>query len=58
MYVVMAQLLEMFGNVQPFLEENSDVGTAFRPRMLAIQQDSTQSAYLKVEQAIVVDAGK
>ena len=48
----------MFGDVQPFLKENSDVGAAFRPRMLAILQDATKSAYLRVELAVVVDAGK
>ena len=55
---MIAQLLEIFGDIQPFLEENSDVGTGCRPRMLAILQDPTKSAYLKVELAAIVDAGK
>ncbi len=52
------QLLEMFGDIQLILEENSDVGAAVRPKMLAILHDPTNKAYLKVELAAIVDAGK
>lgn len=50
---MIAQLLEMFGDVQPFLEETSDIGSVNHSRMLAILHDLTRIAYLKVELAII-----
>ena len=57
MYEVTAQLLEMLGDIQLFLEENSDTGAVVHSGMLAILQDPTKSAYLKVELTVIVDAG-
>ena len=55
---VVNQLLELFGDVQPFLEQQDDLGPATRSRMLSILQDPCKKMYLKVEMAAVVDAGK
>ena len=52
------QLLELFGDVQPFLEENDEISPINRSKMLAILQDPQRRPYLMVELAIVVDAGK
>ena len=52
------QLLDLFGDVQPFLEENSDIGPANRSKMLAILQNSQKKPYLLVELVIVVDSGR
>ena len=48
----------MFSDVQPILEEKSDIGCAVHARMLAILHDLTRIVYLKVELAVIVDAGK
>ena len=54
---VVNQLLELFGDIQPFLEE-SEVGPATYNRLLAILQDATKKINLKVEMAVVVDGGR
>lgn len=55
---MITQILEMFANIQTFLEKNSDVGAAYCPKSLAILPDPTKNAHLKVELATIVDAGK
>ena len=55
---IIDQLLNLFGDVQPFLEENSDIGPANRSKMLDILQDSQKKAHLMVEMAVVVDSGR
>ena len=55
---VINQLLELFGDVEPFLVENDDLGPHTRLRMLTILQDPTKKTHLMIEMAAVVDAGK
>ena len=55
---IIDQLLDLFGDVQPFLEENNDIGPANRSKMLAILQNSQKKPYLLVELAVVVDSGR
>ncbi len=55
---IVNQLLELFGDIQPFLERNSDIGPCNRSKMLAILQDPQKKAYFMVEMAIVVDTGR
>lgn len=50
--------MELFGNILSFLEENEDISPASRTKLLAIPCDSQRKAYLLVEMAITVDAGK
>ena len=42
------QLLELFGDVQAYLEQHDDLGQATRSRMLFILQDPSKKMYLKV----------
>ena len=55
---VINQLLELFGDVGPFLMEYEDIGPRTRTRMLSILQDPSRKAYLVVEMAVVVDADR
>ena len=55
---VINQLMELFGDVEPFLVENDDLGPKTRTQMLSILQDPTKKASLMVEMAAVVDAGR
>ena len=55
---VINQLLELFGDIHPFLQVHSDLGPATRTKMLSILQDPTKRILLQLEMAIVVDAGK
>ena len=55
---VVNQLLELFGDIQPFLEENGDLGPATRSKMLSILLDPCKKIHLKLEMAAVVDAGR
>ena len=55
---VVNQLLEVFGDIQPFLEENTDLGPATRSKMLSILHDPSKKTYLMLEMAAVVDAGR
>ena len=50
------QLMEMYGEVLPFLEEN-DVGLATRKKMLDILHDPQKQALLQIELAATVDGG-
>ena len=42
------QLLELFGDVQAFLEQYDDLGQTTRSRMLCILQDPSKKMYLEV----------
>ena len=55
---VINRLTELFGDVEPFLVENDDLGPKTRTGMLSILQDPTKKASLMVEMAAVVDAGR
>ena len=51
------QLMEMYGDVLPFLEENEDVGQATRKKMLDILHDTQKQGLLQIELAATVDGG-
>ena len=51
------QVMQMYGDVQPFLEENDDVGLATRRKMLALLHDQQKQELLQIELAATVDAG-
>ena len=55
---VINQVLELKGDIQPFLEENTDLGPATRSKMLSILQDPRRTVVLQIEVAALVDAGK
>ena len=54
---IMQQVLEQFGDVEPFLRENPDLSTATRAKLLEILLNPQQLLILKVELAAVVDIG-
>lgn len=54
---VMNQLMELFGDVTPFLETNTDLSPNTRAKLLSVLTDPQQRTYLQVELAIIVDAG-
>ena len=55
-FEVMNQLLKLFGDVLPFLE-NTGLSPATRGKLLSILNDPRQKSYLMVELAVTVDAG-
>ena len=50
--------MEVFGDIQPFFEENTNFGPATRSKMLSILHDPSKKTYLMLEMAAVVDAGR
>ena len=52
------QVLQLMGDIQPFLEEKTDLGPATRSKMLFILRDPQTMIPLQLEMAAVVDAGK
>ena len=54
---IMQQVLEQFGDVEPFLQDNADVSAATRAKLLEILHDPQQLLLLKVELAAIVDMG-
>ena len=56
-FEVMNQLLKLFGDVLPFLEENTGLSSATWGKLLSILHYPQQKSYLMVELAITVDAG-
>lgn len=55
---IMSQILVQFGDVKPFLEKNTDIGSSTRPKLLAFFEDSQKLNHLKIELAAVVDWGE
>ena len=55
-FEVMKQLMELFGDVQPFLEENTSISPATRGKLLGMLRNPQERAYLMVELAVTVDA--
>jgi hypothetical protein len=55
-FEVMKQLMELFGDVQPFLEESTSISPATRGKLLDMLQNPQEKAYLMVELAVTVDA--
>ena len=54
---VMKELMELFGDVVPFLQTNSDLAPATRAKLLSILNDPQQMCFLQVELAVTIDAG-
>ena len=52
----MKQLLDLFGDIQPFLESNTDISPATRAKLLSMFSDEHQKSYLMVELAVTIDA--
>ena len=44
-----------FGDIEPFLSENEDIGPALRPKLLAFFQEPQTKSKLQVEMAATVD---
>ena len=55
---VINQILELFGDIEPLLIENDDLAPPTRQKIINILQDPTQKAYLHVEMAAIIDAGR
>ena len=53
----MNQLMDLFGDLQPFLEEDTSVSPATRGKLLAILQNPQEKAHPMVELAVTIDAG-
>jgi len=55
---VFHQIVQQFGDVHPFLQEQTELCTATRRKLLQILEDPTKSSRLQVELAAVIDAGE
>ena len=55
-FEVLKQLLDLFGDVTPFLESSTDISPATRGKLLTMLNDQQQRPYLMVELAVTVDA--
>ena len=47
-FEIYKQILLQFGNIMPFLQNNTDIGTALRPKMLAMLSDNRALGLLKM----------
>ena len=52
------QLMDLFGDLRPFLEATEDVGLVTCAKMRAILDDPLKSALLRLELAVTIDAGR
>ena len=55
---VIKQVMLYFGDIEPFLLENEDIGPALRPKLLAFFQEPQTKSKLQVEMAATVDWGE
>ena len=55
---LMNQLLVQFGDIKPFLLNNTDIGPSTRPKLLAFFEDSQKLQSFKIELAAVIDWGE
>lgn len=55
---VYKQLMNLFGDVLPFLEENTDLAPATHRKLLSILQNPQKNSKLQLELAAVIDAGE
>ena len=55
---VAKQLMELFGDIVPFLEASEDVGLATRKKMKEILDNARNKTVLMLELAITIDAGR
>ena len=54
----MNQVMIQFGFIEPFLQNNEDIGPATRAKLLEILSQPQSLLLLKVELAAVIDLGK
>lgn len=54
---MLKQVLDLFGDVLPFLEENTGFSPATRAKLLDMLNDPQQKPYLMVELAVTIDTG-
>lgn len=52
------QIVQQFGNVNPFLQEQTELSATTRRKLLQILEDPVKKLQLQVELAAVIDAGK
>lgn len=52
------QVLQQFGDVEPFLQTNVDISAATRSKLLEIISDPVKCSLLKIELAVVIDLGE
>ena len=55
---LMKQMMVQFGEIEPFLNHNTDLGPSSRPRLLAILTNPEKLKHLKLELASVIDWGE
>ncbi len=55
---VMKAMMVTFGDIEPFLLQNADVGPNLRPKLLSFFSDSQKRATLQIELAAIVDWGE
>ena len=55
---LMKQMMIQFGEIEPFLNQNTDLGPSSRPRLLAILTNPEKLKHLKLELASVIDLGE
>ncbi len=51
-------MMLFFGDIEPFLNENEDIGMALRPKLLAVLNTSQKCTCLRIELAATVDWGE
>ena len=55
---VVKMLMLYFGEIEPFLQENDDIGHSIRPKLLSFFTDAQKKANLQLEVALTVDWGE
>jgi len=55
---IFKQLMLQFGDIEPFLTKNTDLGPSSRPKLLAILTDHEKLKHLKLELAAIIDWGE
>ena len=55
---IFKQLMVQFGDIEPFLNRNADLGRSSHPKLLAILSDQEKLKRLKLELAAVIDWGE
>ena len=51
------QLLKVFGDVEPFLTNNTDLAPTTHNKLIGFMSDTTKRQTLKLEMSVIVDAG-
>ena len=55
---VVKMLMLYFGDIEPFLQQNDDIGPSVRPKLLSFFTDAQRKANLQLEIAMTVDWGE